>query len=458
MRISSQRVILRDTVEATLESFVRPSLRGLAFPKLLEDRFEQDTRLARSHRMWFEGLVAIFGFNLCLLVDFLFVNDGKWLSIVYQTAIATPVALAVNALVRSNPSRPVREGGVALGMFIICVLNLVAEGRASASATLFGAICTLVTAMFAAIVMRLRFKYSVATISAMLIASIWSIGNTQQLSRSEAVMADSILAIGIAIILVASISLELEERNGYLIGLQRDVQAEDLAWANQALKELSDIDNLTRLPNRRALDERVALLWQSCAARNQPLSAVVIDVDHFKLFNDNHGHLFGDEILRQIGALLPQALRSADHMAARFGGEEFVLLLPGARPDEATAIADAVRRLICASIVPARPLSEGKAMAPITVSCGVSTVLPGHILQWMDLISAADAALYEAKRGGRNRVEFRRCLEPRVTADVIEIRPASTVPRGARTTSRSRNFGSGILPGGNPISKLISRF
>jgi diguanylate cyclase (GGDEF)-like protein len=440
-------------VDAALESFSRNRFRGLAFPGPLEERFEQATRKQRSRRMWFEGLIAILGFNICILLDCLLVNDRGWLAVVRHTAMVTPVALVINAIVRLDPPRWLREGSVAAGMFIICLIDLAAEGRATAPSTLFGGICVLITALFVGVVMRLRFRYALATLSAMFVAGCWSLGHSPALSLPEAMMADSMLAVGIVIILVAGLSLEFEERNGYILILQRNLQAEELAWANQALRELSNIDNLTRLPNRHALDERVTLVWELCAQRAEPVSAIIVDVDHFKRVNDAHGHLFGDEILRHIATLLPQALRSPEDMAARFGGEEFVLLLPAARPAVATAIAQQVRHLVESAASFTSPQPNNNKPISITVSCGVSTVLPGRQLQWNDLIAAADDALYLAKEGGRNRVEFSRCVEPYRLSESATENAHARPSRTSRSLSRQRLIAARTASHTRPISK-----
>lgn len=336
-------------------------------------------------------------------------------------------------------------------MLAVSLINLAAQGRATTAATLFGTICVLITAMFVGVVMRLRYQYVAATLTAMLIAGIWSLAHSPQLLRYEAMIGASMLAVGIVIILVASVSLEFEERHGYLVELQRNLQAEELAWANQALQELSNIDNLTRLPNRRALDERVELLWKECAELTQPFSAIVIDVDNFKLINDAYGHLFGDEILRYIGALLPRVLRSNDEMAARFGGEEFVLLLPGASSESATDVAEEVRILVASAVNQAASEGLQITLPPITVSCGVSTTIPRPTLRGTNVIAAADEALYLAKRNGRNRVEFCHCSEP----SPAPSKPGERIPpRSAHATS---NSGQPNGTRNSPISKLIGR-
>jgi diguanylate cyclase (GGDEF)-like protein len=359
--------------------------------------------------MWFEGLVAILGLNFCLLLDFEIVRDARWLMVVRNTASLTPFALAVNFLVRKNPVGWLREGSVAAAMIGICLLNLAIQGNSTTISTLFGSICVVITALFVGVVMRLRLPYMVTSIFAMLCASLWFLGNARSMRLSEIVVADSLMAIGLGIIAVAGYSLEREERRNFLLSLQRDMQAEQLALTNQALHRLSNVDTLTGLPNRRAFEDRLTELWIACAVAGESLAAVVVDVDHFKVINDTHGHLFGDETLRRIGALLPQSLRSREDMAVRFGGEEFVLLLAHADQTAAITVAERARQIVENAGTPVHSAGTHGSAIWVTVSCGVSSCVPNAAMHWTDLIASADEALYAAKRAGRNRVEFRAC-------------------------------------------------
>jgi diguanylate cyclase (GGDEF)-like protein len=408
---------MRAIVDGALKMLDRAAFQRLAFPDALESRFEADTRGARSHRMGFEGIVAILGLNGCLLLDYAIVRDSLWLSIVMHTAIITPVALAVNLLVRRNPTGWLREGSVATAMIAICMMNLAVQGNATTTATLFGAICVLITAMFVGVVMRLRFPYVMSSVISMLVASLWFLGHAPSLHLSEAVIGDSLMVIGLGIILVASHSLEREERRSYLLCLERDLQAEELARTNKALQRLSSVDKLTGLPNRRALEERFEQIWAESARSGDSIAAVVIDVDHFKLVNDAYGHLYGDETLRRIGSLLPQALRSSEDIAARFGGEEFVLLLAHADRGAALTVAERARQLVESAGTPLNGPATIEKMMWITVSCGVSACVPREGKPWTELIAAADEALYAAKRAGRNCVKFRACGGEEIDGD-----------------------------------------
>lgn len=172
----------------------------------------------------------------------------------------------------------------------------------------------------------------------------------------------------------------------------------DLRAANHHLQELALLDGLSGLPNRRAFDVRLSSIWLAADA-NTPISLLMIDVDHFKLFNDTQGHLEGDNCLRTIGKTLETTARDED-FAARYGGEEFVMLLAGVGADDARQIAERSR----AAVEALQILHPAAALGIVSVSVGVATLTGGQPGGDQSLIEAADAALYEAKRGGRNTV------------------------------------------------------
>lgn len=217
------------------------------------------------------------------------------------------------------------------------------------------------------------------------------------------------MVIGAAMVLTATYSLEREERLSYLLCLQSDLQGADLFKMNAELERLSNVDKLTGLPNRRSLESRFETLWVEGERLGTSLSAIVIDVDHFKVINDVYGHLYGDEALRRIAGLLPQALRGQEDFAGRFGGEEFVILLPNTDRETALGVADRVRRLVEVAGTPVTEHPSGETMLWATVSCGVSLCVPDGKFHRDNLLRAADKALYEAKGNGRNRVEFKEC-------------------------------------------------
>ena len=175
----------------------------------------------------------------------------------------------------------------------------------------------------------------------------------------------------------------------------------ELQAANQQLEVLSNTDGLTGLSNRHKFDQVWAQEWQRAVRQGLPLAVVMIDVDHFKLYNDQFGHPAGDECLRRVAAVLAHSVRRAGELAARYGGEEFVVVLPGLDANGALQEAERIRTEVSALGIPHTGSSAG---AVVTVSLGVASRVPQREEGLYLLLQEADDALYQAKHGGRNRV------------------------------------------------------
>ncbi len=175
-----------------------------------------------------------------------------------------------------------------------------------------------------------------------------------------------------------------------------------LEEANATLEALSNTDGLTGIANRRAFDCRLDQEWRRGQRTGRPLALLMLDLDNFKHYNDRYGHLSGDRCLRAVAGILARAGRRADEIAARYGGEEFVVLLPETACDEAVGVAQLIQKAIWALALP----HEGTVPAIVTVSLGVSALIPSPLRVSEDLVRMADAGLYRAKHAGRNRVEI----------------------------------------------------
>jgi diguanylate cyclase (GGDEF)-like protein len=195
-----------------------------------------------------------------------------------------------------------------------------------------------------------------------------------------------------------------EQRLGRLVAertSELDELTKQLHVANSLLAELATVDSLTELANRRRFDSFLTQEWQRALRARTPLSLLLLDVDLFKHFNDTHGHQRGDECLRQIAAVLRNTVRRATDLAARFGGEEFAVVLPDTPAGGAEAVAESVRRALARLAIP----HPGSAVSDVvTVSIGIATRDPDQAQTPADLVAACDAALYRAKAAGRNRV------------------------------------------------------
>ena len=195
----------------------------------------------------------------------------------------------------------------------------------------------------------------------------------------------------------------LKKANEALVDLTLRSQkhAQDLVEQNRRLKEQASTDALTALANRASFDLFLAERFQEAVACGEPLSLLLMDVDHFKKVNDTYGHQTGDAVLKAIGALLKSAARAQD-LAARYGGEEMALVLPKTARTTAIAIAESVRRAISA-----RPVAHAGRQLNITASIGVATWEPGSPLKLAQLLlKASDMAVYAAKKSGRNCVRI----------------------------------------------------
>jgi len=174
--------------------------------------------------------------------------------------------------------------------------------------------------------------------------------------------------------------------------------------ANKELQRLSTTDGLTNLANRRFFDEISAREWRRCERMKNPLALVMIDVDHFKKYNDTYGHQEGDACLKSVAAQVARAAPRASDLAARYGGEEFVLVLSDTTVDGAKWVANHIRQHVADLKMPHSSSSIGH----VSVSCGVASLLPMEGMTFDILLKAADEALYKAKEQGRNTVV---CME-----------------------------------------------
>lgn len=193
---------------------------------------------------------------------------------------------------------------------------------------------------------------------------------------------------------------ELEDSNQQL-ELKVEKRTAQLQEANRKLEALSSTDALTGLANRRRFDEVLGHEWARAQRGGTPLAVMLIDLDHFKQYNDHLGHPAGDGCLRGMGSLLQQQVRRAGELAARYGGEEFVVVLSDATLEHALALAESIRAALESEAWPHPTAASGH----VSASIGVASCVPSAERTPEGLLEAADQALYRAKAAGRNRVE-----------------------------------------------------
>lgn len=201
---------------------------------------------------------------------------------------------------------------------------------------------------------------------------------------------------------------ETRTPEGYLVAVRVEVtdlvrKTRALEASNRLLAQQSITDGVTGIGNRSLFDQTLATEWQRAARNGTPLSLLLVDVDHFKPYNDHYGHVAGDEALRRVARALGDCVRRAGELVARYGGEEFVMLLPGAGPAHALVTAQQCmermrQEAIAHAASPTAPL--------LTCSIGLASIQPDIALAPDTLVNAADAAMYRAKSLGRARFEL----------------------------------------------------
>jgi diguanylate cyclase (GGDEF)-like protein len=219
---------------------------------------------------------------------------------------------------------------------------------------------------------------------------------------------------GIPVIFISGLGADEDEEKGLKLGAADYINKpfspaivklrvhNQMQMLNQIemIRNLSMTDQLTGIANRRNFDNRFKLEWNHANRNKTPISLAFVDLDHFKMYNDSYGHLQGDTALQVVARTITQSLKRSSDFAARWGGEEFAVLLPGTCGAGAMDVAECIRHQIEEAHI---PCTEQGADS-ITASAGVNTLIPDDTCTMEDLINGADQALYTAKNVGRNRV------------------------------------------------------
>jgi len=375
---------------AALEQLIR---NGKArFPAALQAAYEEDRSifLAMSTRRLIPR--SIIGYNLFLPIDIWLLPKTAWLTITLHLAVVTPFMIYGALLIHREP-RPVIRDTVMAFIPILITLQIMLVFRLNSGQNAWSyqylAILVMVyTNINQMIGMRFALLASAGTALLYLVALLTSAAPSPVKIMSCALM----LSAGY-LSLESKAVLERGNRNQFLRRLRESLQRHEA-------EDVASRDALTGLPNRRQLDDRIEAIWSHAAADPRKIAFVMIDIDHFKLFNDEYGHPAGDHCLKRVAGAISSVLRGRDDLAVRFGGEEFVLLLPQTNLDTAIQIAERVRRAIETLAIPHEHSPTGSC---VTASLGVAAGTTEQ--DSADLIIAADEALYAAKRNGRNQVD-----------------------------------------------------
>jgi diguanylate cyclase (GGDEF)-like protein len=360
----------------------------LRFPPDVEASFEEETREERCRTTIRYNYVGIAIYNAFLIGDWLLVRDVFVISLCLHLLVMTPIMGAVIYVLMQRPPSWLREGILAGGAVLgtAAILGLMLLSNSPLRSSEHNSVVLVI--LFATFVQRIRFPYVVTAglVSFVLYASALAALATHEPQRAPVAIA--VFAVAVLFSLIGCYNLEYEQRMSYLLGLRDRLRSQELELISQR-------DPLTGLGNRRALD--LAIAKRQAAERSDRVvdaAVLIIDVDYFKTYNDDNGHLAGDDCLRRIAAIVGDDVRLGRDRTFRFGGEEFLVLLDNVTASEAQRIGEHVRLAVEDDAIPRGPGRTGV----MTVSVGVAS---GPCLA--RAIADADRALYAAKNAGRNR-------------------------------------------------------
>jgi diguanylate cyclase (GGDEF)-like protein len=409
-------------VEKQIQAFDESYFRRLRFPSRLEESYGVSIARRRREYVSWTGLSALIIFDLFLCGDAIFIPARFGEAVAIRFLVVTPIILLLLFAILHARSLAVREASIGGIVLTICCATLYL-GRGTEH--LFHA--TVEPIFFLAFVLlngvfRIDLRYGIPTSILCLLAYGSGVYYISSLPAEGMILAIAPVIAAAVLSLIGNFTFTRALRISYLQRLRSETQTALLDAANLDLQRAASLDALTGLNNRHTYDLRLRELFADAVANPRPISAIMVDIDHFKMLNDTHGHLFGDRVIRRVATLVSEALRAEMDFAARFGGEEFVVLLDETNEEQAFIVAERIRTLVQIAGSPAfetelRKNSRFVASRPpsaliTTVSCGVATMTPHEIDEPIDLIARADQALYRAKSEGRNRV----CCHPPVAA------------------------------------------
>lgn len=373
---------------------------SLTFPEAIETRFEQEIGARRAKNLRLTMPRTILVYNAFLLGDYFLANDTFWLAVVLHLAVITPWMVVAGILM----SRPLTRWGrnliiasIPLAMIggILTVFSVTRDPLSDHYQ--YFAIIALI---YGNAVLRPSYPLALAMSLMTILAHMVALALHPGLAVPVAASAACGLIVASYVSLSANFAIERDLRRLYLLRLADMLATSDLQRAAADLHRISYVDPLTGLANRRGIDARADALFAGAEPRSGRFAVLMIDVDHFKSFNDHYGHPEGDRCLTRVAGAIRDTVRDGLDIVGRYGGEEFLVIVPDADLASAVQVADRMRRLVEQLAVPHDQVAAGI----VTVSIGVGEGTLSDPASLARAIAHADVALYEAKAAGRNCV------------------------------------------------------
>lgn len=381
-----------------VDQTIASGVRTLRFGKDLERRYETETLSERRQFLTSVGIGGALVYDLFLISDWLSLNDVFNYVAIGRLFLITPMFIILLLLAQRLTARWALETAAAFGTVVASLMPLVVMIYSDSPYRLHYQLGMLLLMVYCTMIQQLPVRYAAVAMSIMLVIQLVTtyIANFADFMTWQA---NALLFVStVALLLMASYFLERGSRLSYLFALRgRLLQVQ--------MMEMARTDSLTGLFNRRYQDEVMTSVWAHAANSSTRVAIILLDIDHFKAFNDNYGHPEGDRCLKRLSAAIQQTAKDAGALTFRFGGEEILVLMMNADVSQARALAERLRAAVTALDVPHPVLGDG---ARVTVSLGLAAATASQSSA-AALISSADAALYAAKHAGRNCLH---CAQP----------------------------------------------
>ncbi|MCJ8179203.1 GGDEF domain-containing protein [Pseudomonas viridiflava] len=376
---------------AEVEQTIACGVGALRFSRELERRYEADTLHQRRRFITAVGIGGGLIYNLYLLSDWLMLRDMFFYVAIGRLCVITPMFIGLLLLIQRMTSRRALETTAAVGTVLSSLLPMVVMTYSESPHQLHYQLGMLLVMVYCTMIQQLPFRYAtVATLSMLGIQLVTTY--LADFADFLTWQANALLFVStVALLLMSSYFLERGARLSYLFALRGRL-------LHIQLMEVARTDALTRLFNRRYLDELVSSIWERSRETPTNVAFILLDIDHFKSYNDNYGHPQGDSCLKLMSQVIQQNAQQHGAVAFRYGGEEILILMVNTDVSQAKALAEIMKAALATLKLPHPAQGEG---ALVTISLGVAAAV-APLATADQLINAADVALYAAKHAGRN--------------------------------------------------------
>lgn len=375
----------------------------LVFTPALEDLFRRSTAAERRRTVLAASAI---GFVILQCYTVLAVIVGadapNWARLPYFVAITAFVLIATGCFALARTHR-LGDALVVAAMILVSVLVCVLYLGDRSPLVNYGLMCYVFVPITSNSMLRLHFRQA-TTVTTTAVGLFFVVLAIKPGVPAEVAAVAALLVVACSVMtLWANQRADRDERLTFLYLALERLRAEQSRRQAEVLRELTTLDPLTSIANRRGFEERFAVLVETCRTERRPLAVMMIDIDHFKAFNDHYGHIRGDTCLRNVAQTLAGQLRSTDDLIARMGGEEFAIVAPGLSGGaEIVGFLERVRDAVNRLGIPHEGLPDGRR-GRVTVSIGCAVARPELPESWANVVQRADRALYQAKNDGRDR-------------------------------------------------------